>query len=125
MNARASSILSTGFLSSPGRTAFFPPHVLDFQASPSVIPVNITHRFSLRTRLDRYRASLSTLTHQSPERGRRVRRREKMVTMDGTQTDSEGGKVPGEEDKKKKHERGGLIKEVRRQELRRVSGRDV
>ncbi len=38
MTAKASSILSTCFLSSPDRAASFLPQVLDFQASPSVIP---------------------------------------------------------------------------------------
>lgn len=33
---------------------------------------------------------------------KRVRRREKIVTMDGRQTDSDEGKVPGEKGKKKK-----------------------
>lgn len=42
-----------------------------------------------------------------------------MVTMDGTQTDT----VPWEEGKESMS--GGMIREVRRQELRRESGRDV
>lgn len=42
-----------------------------------------------------------------------------MVTMDGTQTDT----VPWEEGKESMS--GGMIREVRRQELRTESGRDV
>lgn len=47
--------------------------------------------------------------------------------MDETQTDREGGKVPGEESEERMSSmRGGMIrKKGRRQELRRVSRKDV
>lgn len=70
MDAGASTILSICFLSLPDRPACFPPQVLDFQASPSVNPLNITHQFSLGTRLDGYRASLSTLTRKVTREGK-------------------------------------------------------
>ncbi len=46
--------------------------------------------------------------------------------MDGTQTDRERGKVPGEEGKESMSSvQVGMIRKVRRQELMSASGRDV
>ncbi len=49
-----------------------------------------------------------------------------MVTMDGTQTDRDGGKVPGEESKERMSGmRGGMIRKVRRWAPKRVSVKDI
>ncbi|CAK6978245.1 Hypothetical predicted protein, partial [Scomber scombrus] len=48
--------------------------------------VNITHQSSHGKRWDRYRISLSTLTHESPKRDRRGRRRKGEDGNDGLDT---------------------------------------
>lgn len=93
---RSPLVLSDGFLCSPGRA---PPHTLSSPTHTLPSDVTVCHAAQHHTvilpwvGLDRYRASLSALTHQSPHRRKEAAWwwRWKMVTMDGWDTNGQPG----------------------------------
>lgn len=113
----ASSVLSTCFLPFAESTL-----CLSGFGCPAVVvrqPLSASHTHSPTGPDRKGTYYLFQSWHKSPERGRQERKREKKVMIDGIQKDRKGEGVLKEEAK------GGMIRDVRRQELMGVSGGDA